>query len=158
MRRAEGRRNVPPALCSALLVKGKHPCIVAGLGGAAERWCCLQLHVERAGRGMECALDLALPGVLPHLPLKYEPRPDGGPVRTIARVLRPRAVANKVQALNDDQVPGVRLAPARHRVDGGAVTLARAVRDDLETVPRRDLKSPRVLLLLSAVHCVLPSE
>src|SRR5260221_17759 len=152
MRREEGRRNVPPALKS-LLVQAEHSLIVAGLGGAVERRRRLQLDVERACGRVKRPLDLALATVAPHLCLKLQARLHRGPVRAVAAMLCGGAIARQIKLAHHDHMPAPRLTPRWHAVDRRAVTLARAMIHDRESVALRNLKSPLVLvLLLPAVH------
>src|SRR5258706_2877680 len=100
----------------ASLVEAEHARIIAGLGTAVERRRRLQLDVELACRSMEGALDLALVRVPSYRGLELQPRPHCGPVRAVAVVLTRLAIARQLQPIHDDQVPGVLLASAGHRV------------------------------------------
>src|SRR5258708_40294290 len=76
--------------CAALLENGDRPDIVGerGRAGQRRRRCGLRRDVERAGRGMEGALNLALAGVAAHLGLELQARPESCPVRAITAILR----------------------------------------------------------------------
>src|SRR5260221_4155745 len=150
----DGKRSwwVRPPGPLMLLVEAEHPRVVARPGGAVECWRRIQLDVECARCGMKGALDLALAGVAPHLCLDLQAAANRCPVSAIAAMLCGGAIARQLQLLHHDEMPRVRLRAARHRVDGGAVRLACAVRDDAQRVSLRDLQAPRVLPCLSAVH------
>src|SRR5258708_33960552 len=100
---------------------------------------------------MECALDLALARVAPPLCLDLQARPNRCPMRAIAAMLCGGAIARQLQLVHHDEMPRVGLRAARHRVDGGAVTLARAMRHNAQAIPPPRLKPPRVLCPFSTV-------
>src|SRR5260370_23491278 len=70
----------------------------------------------------------------------------------IAAMLASLTGALKVKAAYHDEMPGVGLRAARHRVDGGAVTLARAMPAHFQHVALRGCQHPLVQFALLRSH------
>src|SRR5258706_11209899 len=84
--------------------------------------------------------------------LRFHPGPRRRPMAAVPVEPRRGAIAHQPAIGDHNEVPAVRLTPARHCIDGRAIRFPDAAADNAQVVALRHLAHPLVLLLLRVLR------